>query len=143
MDWLPTLPRPSGEVTHRQTGGGLAASLRGGISWGLSGAPYYATDVGGFYGDQRNAELFVRWLQAAVFSAHIRLHGIGQREPWSYANSNNDGDEAVNAANKALQLRYRLIPYIYQAIQKSLRNWPAGATRHGAHISRRPSRLGF
>ncbi len=86
--------------------GGLAASLRGGISWGLSGAPFYATDVGGFYKDTRDAELFVRWIQASVFSAHMRLHGIGQREPWSY------GAQAEQAANKALALRYKLLPYL-------------------------------
>lgn len=93
--------------------GGFAASLRGGLCWGMSGAPYYATDVGGFYGDQRNAELYVRWAQASVFSAHMRLHGIGQREPWSY------GKEADIAVSAALQLRYRLIPYIHQTMISS------------------------
>ena len=86
--------------------GGLAASLRGGLSWGLSGGPYYATDVGGFYADQRDPELYVRWIQAAVFSAHMRLHGIGPREPWSY------GAEAEAAADAALRLRGRLLPYL-------------------------------
>lgn len=89
---------------------GLAASLRGGLSWGMSGAPFYATDVGGFYGDARDPVLYVRWAQAAVFSAHMRLHGIGAREPWSY------GPAAEAAAMKALQLRYRLIPYIERAM---------------------------
>lgn len=93
--------------------GGLAASLRGGLSWGLSGAPFYATDVGGFYKDTRDAELFVRWIQASVFSAHIRLHGIGQREPWAY------GEQAELAANKALALRYQLIPYLKNAMQQA------------------------
>lgn len=93
--------------------GGLAASLRGGLSWGMSGAPFYATDVGGFYADQRDAELYVRWAQAAVFSAHIRLHGIGQREPWSY------GEEAEAAVNEALNLRYQLLPYLYHSMETS------------------------
>ncbi|MDG0971305.1 MAG: alpha-xylosidase [Porticoccaceae bacterium] len=93
--------------------GGLAASVRGGISWGLSGAPFYATDVGGFYGDKRDNELYVRWTQAAIFSAHIRLHGIGSREPWSY------DVEANRAATEALQLRYRLLPYLNQVMQTS------------------------
>jgi len=96
--------------------GGLAASVRGGLSWGMSGAPFYATDVGGFYGDQRDAELYVRWLQVAVFSAHIRLHGIGQREPWSY------GPEAEVAANQALRLRYQLLPYLYASMAQSSRS---------------------
>ncbi|MEM9316068.1 MAG: alpha-xylosidase, partial [Pseudomonadota bacterium] len=95
--------------------GGLAASLRGAQSWGLSGAPFYATDVGGFYGDTRDAELYVRWAQTAVFSAHIRLHGIGAREPWSY------GAEAEAAVTKALQLRYRLLPYLEQTVESASR----------------------
>jgi alpha-D-xyloside xylohydrolase len=94
---------------------GLAASLRGGLSWGMTGAPFYATDVGGFYGDTRDPALYVRWAQAAVFSAHMRLHGIGPREPWSY------GPEAEEAAMQALQLRYRLIPYIEQTMATAAR----------------------
>lgn len=90
--------------------GGLAANIRGGISWGLSGAPFYATDVGGFFKDTRDPELYVRWCQAGVFSAHMRLHGIGQREPWSY------GDEARDAANAALKLRYQILPYLQKTM---------------------------
>ncbi|WP_166423306.1 alpha-xylosidase [Paraglaciecola sp. 20A4] len=93
--------------------GGLGASIRGALSWGMSGAPFFATDVGGFYKDTRDQELFIRWSQAAVFSAHMRLHGIGQREPWSY------GVEAEEAVNQALVLRYRLLPYIYSAMQQA------------------------
>jgi alpha-D-xyloside xylohydrolase len=93
--------------------GGLAASLRGGLSWGMTGGPYYATDVGGFYGDRRDAELYVRWAQAAVYSAHMRLHGIGPREPWSY------GADAEAAVNAALELRYRLLPYLERVMIQS------------------------
>ena len=93
--------------------GGLAASIRGGLSWGMTGAPFYATDVGGFYGDQRDPLLYVRWAQASVFSAHMRLHGIGAREPWSY------GAEAEGAAMAALELRYRLLPYLWRAVEQA------------------------
>jgi alpha-D-xyloside xylohydrolase len=93
--------------------GGLSANLRGGVSWGLTGAPYYATDVGGFYGDQRDPLLYVRWAQASVYSAHMRLHGIGPREPWSY------GPAAERAAFAALELRYRLIPYLHRACEQA------------------------
>jgi alpha-D-xyloside xylohydrolase len=92
------------------------------LSWGLTGAPYYATDVGGFYGDQRDPVLYVRWLQAAVFSAHIRLHGIGPREPWSY------GPAAEKLAREALDLRERLRPY--------LKNVVAQASRTGLPVQR-------
>mgnify|MGYP000141474232 FL=1 len=93
--------------------GGLIGSIRGALSWGMSGAPYFATDVGGFYKDTRDSELFVRWSQMAVFSAHIRLHGIGQREPWSYSH------DAEQAVNQALKLRYQLIPYIQTAMEQA------------------------
>ena len=64
---------------------GLAASIRGGLSWGMSGVPYHSSDIGGFYGSQQpSAELYLRWLQAAVFSSHMRVHGIGEREPWAF-----------------------------------------------------------
>jgi len=93
--------------------GGLAGNLRSGLSWGLTGAPFYATDVGGFYGDQRDPVLYVRWLQAAVFSAHLRLHGIGPREPWSY------GPEAETLAREALDLRERLRPYLQTVVAQA------------------------
>ena len=93
--------------------GGLAGNLRSGLSWGLTGAPYYATDVGGFYGDTRDPVLYVRWIQAAVFSAHMRLHGIGPREPWSY------GETAESLANAALHLRYALLPYLQRALEQA------------------------
>ncbi|MBZ2161112.1 glycoside hydrolase family 31 protein [Alteromonas stellipolaris] len=92
---------------------GLAASIRGSLSWGMSGGPFFATDIGGFYKDTRDAELYVRWAQASVFSAHMRLHGIGPREPWSY------GEAASDAVFDALKLRYRLLPYLERATQQA------------------------
>ncbi len=92
---------------------GMMSNIRGGISWGLSGAPFYATDVGGFYRDTRDDKLYVRWSQAAVFSAHFRFHGIGAREPWSYS------DEANAAVTKAVHLRYRLLAYLENCFQES------------------------
>jgi alpha-D-xyloside xylohydrolase len=94
---------------------GLAASIRGGLSWGMSGVPYYSSDVGGFYGSQQpSPELYVRWLQAAVFGSHIRVHGIGEREPWAF------GADAEAIARKWLTFRYRLIPYLQQVIAEAV-----------------------
>jgi alpha-D-xyloside xylohydrolase len=94
---------------------GLAASIRGGLSWGMSGNPYHSSDIGGHYGSsQPSAELFVRWLQAAVFFSHMRVNGIGEREPWAF------GAEAEGIARKWLALRYRLIPYLEQAIAQAM-----------------------
>jgi len=95
---------------------GLAGSIRGGLSWGMSGNPYHSSDVGGFYGtSQPSAELFVRWLQATVFSSHLRVHGIGEREPWAF------GAEAEAIARKWLAFRYRLIPYLERVIDEATR----------------------
>ncbi len=92
---------------------GMMGNIRGGLSWGLSGAPFYATDIGGFYKDTRDAALYVRWAQAGVFSAHYRLHGIGAREPWSY-------DESAEAAVcDAINLRYRLQHYLQKTMQEA------------------------
>ena len=94
---------------------GLAASIRGGLSWGMSGNPYHSADIGGFYGSaQPPAELYVRWLQAAVFSSHMRMHGIGEREPWAF------GAEAEGVARKWLAMRYRLIPYLERLVAEAV-----------------------
>ncbi|MFO1149245.1 MAG: alpha-xylosidase [Alsobacter sp.] len=92
---------------------GLAASIRGGLSWGLTGGPFHASDIGGFYKDRRDPELYVRWTQAAVFFSHLRFHGIGAREPWSY------GPQAEAAISRMLALRARLLPYLWAAVEEA------------------------
>ncbi len=96
---------------------GMAASIRGGLGYGLTGVPYYATDVGGFYGaEQPSAELFLRWTANAIFCSHFRYHGIGAREPWAF------GAEAEEIARKLLAFRYRLIPYLVGASEEAARS---------------------
>lgn len=85
---------------------GLAASIRGSLSWGMSGAPFYAHDIGGWYGTLKDPELFVRWTQAGVLSSHTRFHGIGPREPWIF------GPEIEQIIKNWIKFRYRLIPYL-------------------------------
>jgi alpha-D-xyloside xylohydrolase len=102
---------------------GLAASIRGALSLGLSGTPFHASDIGGYYGSaQPSPELYVRWLQMAVFASHMRMHGAGEREPWAF------GVEAEAIARKWLAFRYRLIPYLETVI--------ADAARTGAPVMR-------
>jgi alpha-D-xyloside xylohydrolase len=72
----------------------------------MSGNPYSMTDVGGFYGEPPSAELYVRWLQAAIFGSHVGLRGRGDREPWAF------GAEAEAVCRKWLTFRYRLVPYL-------------------------------
>jgi len=85
---------------------GLAASIRGGLSWGMSGGPFFAHDIGGFAIGNVEPELYIRWAQAGIMSSHTRFHGLGEREPWIY------GEEAENIVRKWLGWRYRLIPYL-------------------------------
>jgi alpha-D-xyloside xylohydrolase len=101
---------------------GLAGSIRGGLSWGMSGAPFYTHDIGGFYGSQvgqvlgsgkSDAELYVRWAQAGILASHTRFHGVGPREPWEY------GEEIEDIIRRWLGWRYRLIPYLQFCAQEA------------------------
>jgi alpha-D-xyloside xylohydrolase len=89
---------------------GLAASVRGGLSWGMSGVPFHSHDIGGFYhataGAMPDPELYVRWTQAGVMASHTRFHGTSPREPWYY------GEETERIVRQWLEWRYRLIPYL-------------------------------
>jgi len=89
---------------------GLAASIRGGLSWGASGVPFHSHDIGGFYhmtpGAMPDAELYVRWTQAGVMASHTRFHGTSPREPWHF------GDDVERIVRDWLEWRYRLIPYL-------------------------------
>ena len=90
---------------------GLAQTLRGGLSLGLSGFSYWSHDIPGFHGlpDFMNSKpgetLYVRWTQFGVFTSHMRYHGSFPREPWEYPG-------AAALVRKMLKLRYALIPYI-------------------------------
>jgi alpha-glucosidase (family GH31 glycosyl hydrolase) len=88
----------------------LEAQIAIGLNMGLSGVPYWGTDIGGFYQiAPPNAELFVRWFQFGTFCPVFRAHGHAWRQhlPWSY------GDEVEAICRRYLELRYRLLPYTY------------------------------
>jgi len=85
---------------------GLAASIRGGLSWGMSGGAFYSHDIGGFFGETPDPELYVRWTQAGVMCSHTRFHGTTPREPWHF------GEEALRIVRAWLGWRYRLLPYL-------------------------------
>ena len=95
---------------------GLAASIRGGQAWGMSGVPFYAHDIGGWYGKLNDPELFVRWTQAGVMTSHTRFHGGGPREPWIF------GSEIEKIITDWIRLRYRLIPYLRLCENESILN---------------------
>jgi alpha-glucosidase len=79
------------------------------LAYSLAGMPYSTCDIGGFAGED-TPELLTRWMQAGVFFGVMRSHSLIDRTPrfpWLY------GPDAENAIRKALDLRYRLIPYYY------------------------------
>lgn len=111
----------SGDI--ESTFGALAAQVRAGLNMGLSGIPWWTTDIGGFYNgrgdDPSFRELLVRWFQYAVFCPLLRMHGFrlplkreempkigGDNEVWSF------GDEVFRILREQLLLRERLRPYI-------------------------------
>ncbi|MBM3462300.1 MAG: alpha-glucosidase [Armatimonadetes bacterium] len=84
---------------------------------GLCGVPFSGPDVGGF-SDDCSPELFLRWVQMGVFFPYLRAHtrqGTRDQEPWSF------GDEVLAITRKFVELRYRLIPYLYTLLADAAR----------------------
>ena len=97
----------------------LRQSLASVLGLGLSGFPFAGPDVGGFSGEPPSPELFIRWFQLASFLPFFRTHSawyLPRREPWEF------GPEVEAILRKALELRYRLLPYWYTLA------WEAGRT---------------
>lgn len=96
----------------------LAMSIPMNCNLGLSGQAFVGSDIGGFCHDSE-AELLVRWYQYGVFQPFMRNHsckGNIDQYPWSFGKKN----EAI--IKKTIQLRYRLLPYIYTSFMKSVLN---------------------
>lgn len=91
-----------------------------GLNYVICGIPYWNTDIGGFFGwDYNNdpkssamQELQVRWMQWGTFMPMMRNHCSSPMVSEIY-HFGNLGDWAFDAQKKAIELRYRLMPYIY------------------------------
>ncbi|MBP3590134.1 MAG: xylosidase, partial [Muribaculaceae bacterium] len=91
-----------------------------GLNYVICGMPYWNNDIGGFFGwdydnDHANPalqELQVRWMQWGTFMPMMRNHCSGPmlNEIYEFGQP---GDWAFDAQKKAIELRYRLLPYIY------------------------------
>ncbi|HEY4465226.1 MAG TPA: TIM-barrel domain-containing protein [Streptosporangiaceae bacterium] len=101
----------------------LRRQISAGLNIGLSGIPWWTTDIGGFKNGDVSApsfrELIVRWFQFGVFCPVFRLHGIREpgtmtgaeqtgadNEVWSF------GGEQYDIIRRLLFLRERLRPYV-------------------------------
>jgi alpha-glucosidase (family GH31 glycosyl hydrolase) len=114
------------------------------INTGLSGVPYWGTDIGGFVPTPEfTAELYLRWFQFATFCTLFRSHGRAWklRLPWGW-NTGDTGPKEINNYNgaalpdpsqlhdtrvepicrKYLELRYRLLPYLYSSVYECTTN---------------------
>jgi alpha-D-xyloside xylohydrolase len=86
-----------------------------GLNYSLTGMPYWTTDIGGFfrpglsqYTDVKYHDILTRWFQWGTFNTIFRTHGYQtETEPWKY------GDKVEGNMRSMLNLRYRLMPYIY------------------------------
>ncbi|MBP1614416.1 MAG: glycoside hydrolase family 31 [Bacteroidetes bacterium] len=95
-----------------------------GLSFTITGLPYWTTDIGGFfrpgqsqYTDVKFHELLTRWYQWGTFNPIFRMHGYQtETEPWKYGHTVEDN------MKKMLNLRYRLLPYIYSEAWQITKN---------------------
>lgn len=72
---------------------------------------WWSHDIGGHCMGTEDPELYTRWLQFGVFSPIMRLHSTKDpyldRRPWGH------GAEVLEIARDYMQLRHKLIPYLY------------------------------
>ena len=96
-----------------------------GLGFTLTGNPNFNSDIGGFFPSGYNKrgetatcsqnplfqELYVRWLQFGLFNPMMRSHGeSSRREIWEFGKK---GEPVYDAIEKAIRMRYTLLPYIY------------------------------
>jgi alpha-glucosidase len=87
-------------------------------SLGLTGVPFTGMDIGGFTGNPSIA-LFNRWMQIGAFTPYFRNHtGVNTKssEPWTY------GEEVLEISRNFINLRYRLLPYLYSTFYEATQN---------------------
>lgn len=93
----------------------MASTLRGGLSLGVSGFSFWSHDIGGFVTGTPE-ELYRRWLPFGMLTSHSRTHGSPPKEPWYY------GEDFTGAFRKGVELKYRLMPYVYAQAKHSSEN---------------------
>ncbi|WP_167628472.1 alpha-xylosidase [Listeria valentina] len=92
----------------------MADTLRGGLSFLLSGFNFWSHDIGGFE-ESTPADLYKRWTQFGLLSSHSRYHGnIQYRVPWLF------DEEAVEVTRKFTKLKVQMMPYLYTQARKAV-----------------------
>ncbi|TRX70255.1 TIM-barrel domain-containing protein [Carboxylicivirga sp. M1479] len=97
----------SGDVSR--SWGGLQSQVEISLQMGMQGLAYMHSDLGGFAGDYKDAELYTRWLQYGAFQPIFRTHAQEEIPPepifWD--------DSTKNIVRDYIKLRYQLMPYNY------------------------------
>jgi alpha-glucosidase (family GH31 glycosyl hydrolase) len=128
------------------------------INTGLTGIPYWGTDIGGFVPTKEfTAELYLRWFQFGAFCTLFRCHGRAWklRLPWGWNTGETgpteisnyggsalpDPSELRNAqvepiCRKYLELRYRLFAVFVQRRARSHSYWTTCDAQPVAALSR-------
>jgi alpha-D-xyloside xylohydrolase len=97
----------------------LRKQISAGLNFSLCGIPYWNSDIGGFFlweypkklKDADYRELYARWIQFGAFCPMMRSHGTdAPREIYQFGKK---GDRVYDAIERFINLRYRLLPYIY------------------------------
>ena len=100
------------EENHMMLGVRLMNSL------GISGVPFTGMDIGGFTGGP-SPSLYIRWMQIGAFIPYFRNHttlNTRSSEPWTY------GEDALPVIRNYINLRYKLLPYIYSSFYEATQN---------------------
>ena len=87
------------------------------LSMGLSGYPLVGDDIGGF-ASSPPMDLLTRWYELGAFNPIYRNHaskGTLDHEPWV------GGPEQEDIRRRYIELRYKLLPYIYTGIEEMAR----------------------
>ncbi len=98
----------------------LKAQISAAINFSVTGIPYWTSDIGAFYpffkyrnplNDKNYKELYLRWFQFVTFTPVLRVHGTAcPREIWRFGDENT---QEYKTQVKYINLRYKLLPYIY------------------------------
>ncbi|MEF2968909.1 TIM-barrel domain-containing protein [Paenibacillus sp. M1] len=86
-----------------------------GMNLGLSGVAFCGADTGGFM-HHASGELLARWTQLGALTPFFRNHSAidtRKQEPWSF------GEEVERICREYIELRYRLMPYLYSLFYES------------------------
>lgn len=112
----------------------LRNQIPAGLNFTLTGNPNFNSDIGGFFAGHYNKtwndgsasknplyqELYVRWIQQGAFTPMMRSHGTDlKREIYYFGDK---GEPIYDAIEKAICMRYSLLPYTYSTSWEVTKN---------------------